>query len=108
MPVLVLVRRHEVADLLRDFAGARHVLVAASFLTGFVLIALSAYFWLVSLRMLDQRPLFRDLTVTAARSLPARYVPLMVTFAVKPRGPDAGAAAFRRDPSPSPPRSRWR
>ena len=82
VPVLVLARRDEVADLLGDLAGARHVLVVASFATGFVLIALSAYFWLVSLRLLGQRPLFRDLTVTAARSLPARYVPLMVTFAV--------------------------
>ena len=79
---MVLARRDEVADLLGDLAGARHVLVAASFATGFVLIALSAYFWLVSLRLLGQRPLFRDLTATAARSLPARYVPLMVTFAV--------------------------
>ena len=82
VPVLVLARRHEMADLLGDLADARHVLVAASFATGFVLIALSAYFWLVSLRMLGQRPRFRDLTVTAARSLPARYVPLMVTFAI--------------------------
>ena len=82
VPVLVLARRDEVTDLLGDLADARHVLVAASFATGFVLIALSAYFWLVSLRLLGQRPLFRDLTVTAARSLPARYVPLMVTFAI--------------------------
>ncbi len=82
VPVLVLARRDEVADLLGDLAGATHALVAASFVTGFVLIALSAYFWLVSLHLLGQRPLFRDLTVTAARSLPARYVPLMVTFAV--------------------------
>ena len=82
VPVLVLARRDEVADLLGDLAGARHVLVVASFAAGFVLIALSAYFWLVSLHMLGQRPLFRDLTVTAARSLPARYVPLMVTFAI--------------------------
>ena len=82
VPVLVLARRDEVADLLGDLAGARHVLVAASFAAGFVLIALSAYFWLVSLRLLGQRPRFEDLTVTAARSLPARYVPLMVTFAV--------------------------
>ena len=82
VPVLVLARRDEVADLLGDLAAARHVLVAASFATGFVLIALSAYFWLVSLRLLGQRPRFEDLTVTAARSLPARYVPLMVTFAI--------------------------
>lgn len=82
VPVLVLTRRDEVADLLGDLAGARHVLVAAAFATGFVLIALSAYIWLVSLRMLGQRPSLRDLTVTAARSLPARYVPLFVTFAV--------------------------
>lgn len=82
VPVVVLARRDEVADLLGDLAGARHVLVAASFATGIVLIALTAYFWLVSLRLLGQRPLFRDLTVTAARSMPARYVPLMVTFAV--------------------------
>ncbi|MXW89334.1 MAG: hypothetical protein F4Z54_07390 [Acidimicrobiaceae bacterium] len=82
VPVLVLARREEVTDLLGDLAGARHVLVAASFAAGFVLIALSAYFWLVSLRMLGQRPRFRDLTATAARSLPARYVPLMVTFAI--------------------------
>jgi len=82
VPMLVLARQDEVADLLGDLAGARHALVAASFATGFVLITLSAYFWLVSLRLLGQRPLFRDLTVTAARSLPARYVPLMVTFAV--------------------------
>ncbi|MDE0162692.1 MAG: hypothetical protein OXL98_13260 [Acidimicrobiaceae bacterium] len=82
VPVLVLARRDEVADLIGDLAGATHALVAASFVTGFVLIALSAYFWLVSLHLLGQRPLFRDLTVTAARSLPARYVPLMVTFAV--------------------------
>ena len=82
VPVVVLARRDEVADLLGDLAGARHGLVAASFATGIVLIALTAYFWLVSLRLLGQRPLFRDLTVTAARSMPARYVPLMVTFAV--------------------------
>ena len=82
VPVLVLARRDEVADLLGDLAGARHVLVAASLAAGFVLIALSAYFWLVSLRILGQRPSFRDLTLTAARSLPARYVPLMVTFAI--------------------------
>ena len=100
VPVLVLVRRNDVADLLGDLAGARHGLVAASFLTGFVLIALSAYFWLVSLRMLGQRPRFRDLTATAARSLPARYVPLMVTFAVsrvalmQRRGVPAGPLAF--------------
>ena len=82
VPVLVLARRDEVTDLLGDLADARHVLVAASFVAGFVLIALSAYFWLVSLRLLGQRPLFRDLTFTAARSLPARYVPLVVTFAI--------------------------
>ena len=82
VPVLVLVRRQKVADVLGDLAGAGHLLVAASFATGFVLIALSAYFWLVSLRMLDQRPRFADLIVTAARSLPAKYVPLMVTFAI--------------------------
>ena len=82
VPVLVLARRDEMGDLLGDLAGARQVLVAAAFAAGFVLIALSAYFWLVSLRMLGQRPLFRDLAVTAARSLPARYVPLMVTFAI--------------------------
>ena len=82
VPVLVVARRDEMADLLGDLAGARHVLVAASFATGFVLIALSAYFWLVSLRILGQHPRFSDLTATAARSLPARYVPLMVTFAI--------------------------
>ena len=82
VPVVVLARREEVADLAGDLAGARHVLVAASFVTGFVLIAMSAYFWLVSLRILGQRPRFGDLTATAARSLPARYVPLMVTFAI--------------------------
>ena len=82
VPVLVLVRRQEVADVLGELASAGHLLVVASFAAGFVLIALSAYFWLVSLRMLDQRPRFADLTVTAARSLPARYVPLMVTFAI--------------------------
>ncbi len=82
VPVLVAARRQEVSDLLGDLAGARHVLVAASFSTGFGLIALSAYFWLVSLRLLGQRPRWRDLVETAARSLPARYVPLMVTFVV--------------------------
>ena len=82
VPVLVFVRRQEVADVLGGLAGAGHLLVAASFAAGFVLIALSAYFWLVSLRMLDQRPRLADLIVTAARSLPARYVPLMVTFAI--------------------------
>ena len=56
VPVLVLARRDEVADLLGDLAGARHVLVAASFAAAFVLIALSAYFWLVSLHMLGHRP----------------------------------------------------
>ena len=100
VPVLVLARRQEVADLLGDLADASHVLVAASFATGFVLIALSAYFWLVSLHMLGQRPRFGDLTVTAARSLPARYVPLMVTFAVsrvalmQRRGVPAGPLAL--------------
>ena len=100
VPVLVLVRRQEVADVLGELASARHLLVVASFATGFMLIPLSAYFWLVSLRMLDQRPRFADLTVTAARSLPARYVPLMVTFAVsrvalmRRRGVPGGALAL--------------
>ena len=82
VPVLVVVRRREVADVLGELASAGLLLVVASFAAGFVLIALSAYFWLVSLRILDQRPRFADLTVTAARSLPARYIPLMVTFAI--------------------------
>ncbi|MDD9989945.1 MAG: hypothetical protein OXK16_04785 [bacterium] len=97
VPVLVLARPDEVADLLRDLAGARHLLVAASFAAGFLLIGLSAYFWLVSLRILGRRPLFLDLTVTAARSLPARYVPLMVTFAI------SRVALMRRRGIPGPP-----
>ncbi|MYB44788.1 MAG: hypothetical protein F4X74_07615 [Acidimicrobiia bacterium] len=97
VPFLVVARREEVADLLGDLAGARHVLMAASFAIGFVLIPLSAYFWLVSLRMLGRRPLFLDLTVTAARSLPARYVPLMVTFAI------SRVALMQRRGIPGPP-----
>ncbi len=82
VPVIVSVRRNEVSDLLGYLTGARYEFVTASFAAGFVLIALSSYFWLVSLRQLGQSPSFRDLTLTAARSLPARYVPLMVTFAI--------------------------
>ncbi len=71
------------ADLI---GAARPGLIGASLLAGFGLIGLSAWFWSVSLRMLDAgpsaTPTWSHLVLVTARALPGRYVPGGVAFAV--------------------------
>lgn len=69
----------EVRDLV---AEARLVLLGAAFMAGFGLIWFGALFWAVSLRMLGQQPRLSDVIGATARALPARYLPVGVTFAI--------------------------
>ncbi len=75
---LAVARGAEVADLLER---ARPLPIAAALAATFVLIGLSARFWVQSLRMLGHRPRLSEVALATARALPARYVPLGVSFA---------------------------
>ena len=57
------------------------MLIAATLAASLGLIALGALLWHSSLHMLGHRIAFWDITLATARSLPARYVPLGVTYA---------------------------
>ena len=61
---------------------ARPVPLAAAFAATFVLIGLLTRLWAVSLRLLGHPVPDRELALATARALPARYVPLGVSFAV--------------------------
>ena len=76
---LAATRRSEVADMLRD---ARPVPLAAAFVATFLLIWLLARVWAVSLRLLGHPVTDGEVALATARALPARYVPLGVSFAV--------------------------
>ena len=75
---LAVARGAEMADLL---VRARPLPIAAALAATFVLIGLSARFWVQGLRMLGHRPRLSEVALATARSLPARYVPLGVSFA---------------------------
>ena len=76
---LVASRRTEVAELLKE---ARLLLIAAALAASFGLIGLGAALWWLSLRMLGNPMPLRAILTASARSLPARYVPLGITYAV--------------------------
>ena len=77
--VVTVVKRAEMADLLE---GARPLMVAAALAATFVLIALSARIWVLSLRMLGHPVPLREIVLATSRALPARYVPLKLTFSI--------------------------
>ena len=85
---LVASRGDEAASLLEQ---ARPLQIAAALVATFGLIVLTARFWLLSLRMLGHEATLPELTAATARALPARYIPLGVTF------PAARIALLRAD-----------
>ena len=70
-------RRDDVADLLEEVRPER---VSAALVATFGMILLTARFWVLSLRMLGHDASFRTVATATARALPARYVPVGVTF----------------------------
>lgn len=75
---LAATRRAEALELLEQARPGR---IAAALAATFVLIALSARFWVQSLRMQGHRVGWSQVALATARALPARYVPLGVGFA---------------------------
>ena len=74
---LVASRGDEVATLLEE---ARPLQIAAALAATFGLILLTARFWAVSLRMLGHEASLRQVATATARALPARYVPVGLSF----------------------------
>ena len=68
-------------EIVELFEGVRPVPVAAALLASFGLIGLGAALWDSSLRMLGHPVPLREIVLATARALPARYVPLGVTYA---------------------------
>ena len=75
---LASTHHEEVAELLE---GARPGPIAAALVASFGLILLSSALWHSGLLMLGHRVAPRETVMATARSLPARYVPLGVTYA---------------------------
>ena len=74
---LAATRGDEVAELLDQ---ARLPLIAVALAATFGLILLTARFWVLSLRMLGHRTTLGEVALATARALPARYVPVGVSF----------------------------
>ncbi|GEM_PF-449550 len=91
---LAITHRDAIAE---QFEGARLTLIAAVGVASFGLIGLGSAWWQSSLAMLGHPVAFRDTVLATARSLPARYVPLGVTYAASriallaPAGPPLAA-----------------
>ena len=75
---LVSTRWHEIGELLEE---TRPGFIAAALVSSFGLIGLGALLWHSSLRMLGHPVKYREILLATGRSLPARYVPLGVTYA---------------------------
>ena len=75
---LVSTRWDEIGEFLEE---TRPGLIVASLMSSFGLIGLGALLWHSSLRMLGHPVRYREILLATARSLPARYVPLGVTYA---------------------------
>lgn len=75
---LASTHHEEVVELLE---GARPGPIAAALVASFGLILLSSALWHSGLLMLGHRVALRETVMATARSLPARYVPLGVTYA---------------------------
>lgn len=67
--------------IVEQFEGTRLAYVVAAGLASLGLIGLGSALWHSSLAMLGHPVAFRDTVLATARSLPARYVPLGVTYA---------------------------
>ena len=74
---LAVARGDEVQELLEN---ARLPLIAVALAATFGLILLTARFWVLSLRMLGHRTTLGEVALATARALPARYVPVGVSF----------------------------
>ena len=75
---LVSSRYDEIVELLQ---GARPGLIVAALAASFGLILLNSALWHAGLAMLGHPVAMRETVLATARSLPARYVPLGVTYA---------------------------
>lgn len=75
---LASTHHEEIVELL---AGARPPLIAAALTASFGLILLNAALWRSGLMMLGHPVAMREPVLATARALPARYVPLGVTYA---------------------------
>ena len=75
---LVSTRWDEIGELLEE---TRPSFIAAALVSSLGLIGLGALLWHSSLRMLGHPVRYREILLATARSLPARYVPLGVTYA---------------------------
>lgn len=76
---LVATKHDEVATLLID---TRPVPLAATLVASFGLIAIGAGFWAVALHQLGHSTPLREIVLATTRALPARYLPLGVSFAI--------------------------
>ena len=76
---LATAKRDDVAVLL---TGAKLPLLAIALMASFGLIWLNAWFWALSLRMLEQPLPIGETALATARALPARYVPTGAGFAI--------------------------
>ncbi len=77
--VIAIVNRSEIAGLLE---GSRPLLVAAALVATFPLIALGSRIWVTALRMLGHEIASSTVMLATSRALPARYVPLKLSFSV--------------------------
>ena len=75
---LASTRREEIVELLE---GARPGLIVAALVASFGLVVLNAALWHSGLLMLGHPVAMHETVLATARSLPARYVPLGVTYA---------------------------
>jgi len=75
---LLITQHQEIADLLE---GARPALIAAAFASSCVLILWNSALWRCMLMMLGHDVTLSRTLLATARSLPARYVPLGVSYA---------------------------
>ena len=76
---LASTHHEQVMELLE---GARPGLIAAALMASFGLILLNSALWHSGLLMLGHRVALQETVLATARSLPARYVPLGVTYAL--------------------------
>ena len=77
--IVAVLNRSEIAELLED---ARPAMVVAALLATFPLLALGARIWVTSLQMLGHPVKLPAVVMATTRALPARYVPLKLSFSV--------------------------
>lgn len=77
--VLAVTRRAEIVELLE---GTRLAMVAAALLATLASIVLGARVWAAGLAMLGRPTPLRDIMTATCRALPARYVPVGLSFTI--------------------------